>query len=89
MIKFLVGVLVVLSIITSGLCFAQDDSANTEAKRIKELCTEYYNQGEDCPYDSVDGVPIMINGEKSPYQRFDNKDQKEEVKTEKPTFQSN
>ena len=68
----------------SGVSLAQDNQAMDEAKRIKEVCTEYYNQGKDCPYDSVDGVPIMINGDEVQYQRFE-----EDAEIEEPTFKSN
>ena len=83
--KLLVSIFIVLTVLMGGVTFAQDNSANQEAKRIKEICTEYYNQNKDCPYDSVDGVPVMINGDGNQYQRFDNE---KEVKIEKPTFQS-
>ena len=68
----------------SGVSLAQDNQAMDEAKRIKEVCTEYYNQGKDCPYDSVDGVPIMINGDEVQYQRFE-----EDAEIEEPIFKSN
>jgi hypothetical protein len=83
--KLLMGLILVLTLIIGvELSYAQDNS-QAEANRIKEVCSEYYNQGIDCPYDSVDGVPIMINGDDEQYQRFDG----EEVEVEKPQFKSN
>lgn len=82
--RLFISSFIVLMILT-GVSFAQDNQTMNEAKRIKEICTEYYNQGKDCPYDSVDGVPIMINGDEEQGQRFDD----ETVEVEKPVFKSN
>ena len=80
-------ILILTLIIGIELSYAQDNGQNVEqAKKIKAICTEYYNEGVDCPYDDVNGVPVMINGDDYQDQRFDDKD---EVEIEKPQFKSN
>jgi len=83
--KLLVVISVLIFLTFSGLSYSQDNTQVNEATKIKEICQKYYNEGKDCPYDSIVGSPILINGDENQNQRFDEK----KVEVKKPEFKSN